>query len=191
MPFLGFDFQWHLRLNFHPFQFPLMQLSGQKPRELISFAFLSLFFISSLVCVSLWLAAFCLTKSLVCKCCYIFRDTIYFKVFVLETCFSKFKEDSVQFPSQKKSDPKTPSGRPSHAFGCPLVSTVQACIHPDVSATCPDALQSSKRIQRSSVSFRTPVSVRQVKGFPSQTQLWEDSCNCPDDRFTLSRRYPW
>jgi len=37
---------------------------------------------------------------------------------------------------------------------------------------------------------RTPVNVRQVKGFPSQTQIWEDSCNRPDDKSTPSGRYP-
>jgi len=36
----------------------------------------------------------------------------------------------------------------------------------------------------------TPFSVRQVKGFPSYTQIWEDSYNRPDDRSTPSRRYP-
>jgi hypothetical protein len=51
------------------------------------------------------------------------------------------------------------------------------------------ALQSSGRIQRSSALvnpsgrhgyFFLTVSVRQVKGFPSQTQIWEDSYNHPD-----------
>jgi hypothetical protein len=54
-----------------------------------------------------------------------------------------------------------------------------------------DAFQSSRRIQRSSTSVnpsgrrgyivRTPFSDRQVKGFSSQTQIWEDSCNRPDN----------
>jgi hypothetical protein len=44
---------------------------------------------------------------------------------------------------------------PSHASGCPSLSTVQACIRPDVSATRPNALQSSRRILRSSASVRT------------------------------------
>lgn len=61
----------------------------------------------------------------------------------------------MQFPSQKKSDPKLPSEHPSHAFGRPSVSTVQAYFRPDVVTTCPDALQSSRRIQRSSTSVRT------------------------------------
>jgi hypothetical protein len=61
-------------------------------------------------------------------------------------CFSTFKEDSMQFPSQKKLDPN------SHASRRPSMSTVQACIHPDVTVTCPDALQSSRRILHSSAS---------------------------------------
>jgi hypothetical protein len=69
-------------------------------------------------------------------------------------CFSKFKEDSVQFLSEKKSDPKLPSRRPSHASKRPSMSTVQACIRPDISTTRPDALQSSRRIQSSSASVR-------------------------------------
>lgn len=58
-------------------------------------------------------------------------------------------------------------------------------------ANCPAALQSSRRIQRSSASVnpsrrcgytvRMPFSVRQVKWFFSQTQISEDNCNCPDN----------
>jgi hypothetical protein len=33
-------------------------------------------------------------------------DTVYFRVFVSEMCFSKFKEDYVQFPSQKSQIPR-------------------------------------------------------------------------------------
>jgi hypothetical protein len=69
--------------------------------------------------------------------------------------FSKFKEDSVQFSSQKKLDPKLSSRRFIHASGRLSVSTVQACIRPDVTVTCLDAFQSSRRIQNSSVSIWT------------------------------------
>jgi hypothetical protein len=58
-------------------------------------------------------------------------------------------------------------------------------------ANRPTALQSSRRIQRSSAlvkpsrqrgyTARTTFSVRQVKWFLSQTQIWENSCNRPDD----------
>jgi len=69
--------------------------------------------------------------------------------------FSKFKEDFVQFSSQKKLDPKLSSRRFIHASGRLSLSTVQACIRPDVAATCPNAFQSSRRIQHSSVSIWT------------------------------------
>jgi hypothetical protein len=46
-------------------------------------------------------------------------------------------------------------------------------------------------VQTSQQHVRTPFNVRQEKGFPSQTQIWEDSCNRPDDKSTLSGRYPW
>jgi hypothetical protein len=61
----------------------------------------------------------------------------------------------MQIPTLKKSDPMFPSGRPSDASGCPSVLrsfwTVQGCIRPDVMATHPDALQSSRRFQLSFV----------------------------------------
>jgi hypothetical protein len=69
--------------------------------------------------------------------------------------------------NSEKSDPMFSSGRPSKASGCssvsdirsddmvipsrhPSMSTVQACICLDVAETCPNAFQSSKRIQHSS-----------------------------------------
>jgi len=39
-------------------------------------------------------------------------------------------------------------------------------------------------------TVQTPVSVREVKEFPSQTRIWEDSYNRPDDMVIPSRRYP-
>jgi hypothetical protein len=39
---------------------------------------------------------------------------------------------------------------------------------------------------RRGTTVRMPVSVRQVKGFPSQTQIREDSCN----RLDISLHYP-
>jgi hypothetical protein len=81
-------------------------------------------------------------------------------------CFSKFKKDSVQFLNQKKLDPKLLSGWSNHASGRPSVSRrfelfklasvrMCACIRPNVLATRPNALQSSRKIQRSSASVRT------------------------------------
>jgi len=45
------------------------------------------------------LATFCLTKSLSCNVAVIIRDTVFFRVFILEKCFKMFKEDSVQIPT--------------------------------------------------------------------------------------------
>jgi hypothetical protein len=85
-----------------------------------------------------------------------------------------------------------PSGRPCQPFGCSSVTqhpsgrhgysirtpisvqklrTVQACIRSDVSITRPDAIQCLKS-----------------NGFPSQTQIWEDSCNRPDAILDKARR---
>jgi hypothetical protein len=66
--------------------------------------------------------------------------------------FKKFKRRFCIDSMSEKSESKLPFGQPSHAFGRPLVSTVQTCIRLDVSATHPDALQSSRRIQLSSAS---------------------------------------
>jgi hypothetical protein len=46
-------------------------------------------------------------------------------------------------------------------------------------------------VRTSQQHIRTPFSVRQVKGFPSQTQIWEDSCNRLDGMYTPSECYPW
>jgi hypothetical protein len=50
------------------------------------------------------LAAFCLTKSLSCKVV-LFRDAVYFKVFISEKCFKMFKEDFVQIATQRSRIP--------------------------------------------------------------------------------------
>jgi hypothetical protein len=75
-----------------------------------------------------------------------------------------------------------------------------------VSNICPDDVAIPSRRPSVSRSFeqfkvtsvctslqhvRTLISVRQEIRFPSQTQIWEDSCICPDDRATPSGRYPW
>jgi hypothetical protein len=71
-------------------------------------------------------------KSLVCNIATYSGIAFYFRVYVSEMYFKKFNKDSVQFPSQKKLNSKLPFGRPSHLFGRPSVSTVQACIRPDI-----------------------------------------------------------
>jgi hypothetical protein len=45
-------------------------------------------------------------------------------------------------------------------------------------------------VRTSQQHVRTPFSVQQIKGFPFQTQIWEDSCNHPDDVVISSGRYP-
>jgi hypothetical protein len=44
---------------------------------------------------------------------------------------------------------------------------------------------------RRGYTVRTPVRVRGELGFPSQTQMWEDSCNRLDDKSTPFEHYPW
>jgi hypothetical protein len=69
--------------------------------------------------------------------------------------FKKFKEDSVQIPCQKSQIPRfRPDGPVMRPYG-PSVSIVQAYFCSNVSATHPDTLQSSRRIQISSASVRT------------------------------------
>jgi hypothetical protein len=110
-------------------------------------------------------------------------------------CFSMFKEDFVQFPSKMKSDPKLPSGRPSHESGRPLVSRRFKLFKLASVRTSQQHIQTLFRVpEESSIqvhpsgwlgnTVRTPFSVRQVKWFPSQTQIWEDSWNRSDVRST-------
>jgi hypothetical protein len=81
--------------------------------------------------------------------------------------FKKFKEDSMQIPSQRS---LIPSFCPD-AHQCPKVSN------------CP--LVAS--IQKSQQHVQTLISVWQEIGFPSQTQIWEDSCIRSDVRSTSFR----
>jgi hypothetical protein len=54
---------------------------------------------------SLWLATFYLTKSLSCKVAVIFRDAIFFRVFISKKCFKMLKEDSMHIPTQRSRIP--------------------------------------------------------------------------------------
>jgi hypothetical protein len=74
----------------------------------------------------------------------------------------KFKEDYVQVSSQRN---RIPSFRPNGPVMRPDVSESSIQVHPS---------------RRRGNTVWTPVSVQQVKGFPSLTQIWEDSCNRPD-----------
>jgi hypothetical protein len=89
------------------------------------------------------------------------------------------------------------------------VLTAQSCIRTPICVYC-SSLHLSERLsnghssefqEESSIQvhpsgqrgniIRKPVSVWQVKGFPLQTKIWEDSCNHPDDKSTLSRSKTW
>jgi hypothetical protein len=121
--------------------------------------------------------------------------------------------------NSEKSDPLFRSGRPSKASGRSSVSNIHPgdmaipSELPLVSRnfilfklasvwTFQQHIQTLFRVREESSiqvhlfgghgnTVRMPVSVRQVKWFPSQTQIWEDSCNCPDVKSTPSGRYPW
>jgi hypothetical protein len=89
------------------------------------------------------------------------------------------------------------------------------CIHPDDVVFSPDAHMSSNissddesfpsglpyvsksfklfqvaSVRMSQQDVRTPFSIRQLKGLPFQTQIWEDNFNRPDDVVIPSGRYP-
>jgi hypothetical protein len=77
---------------------------------------------------------------------------------VLQEVQRRFCVDS----KSEKSDPKLPSGRPSHASG-----------RSSVSRSFEQFKVASVRTSRQCIW--TLISVRQVNEFPSQTQIWEDS----------------
>jgi hypothetical protein len=86
----------------------------------------------------------------------------------------------------EKLDPWLPSGRHDIPSGRP---TVQSIISPEDEnfPSGPSSVSRSfKLLQLASVRtfqqhVRTPLSVRPAMGFLSKTQIWEDSCNHPDD----------
>jgi hypothetical protein len=137
--------------------------------------------------VSFWLAAFYLTKSLLCN------DAFYqgFNYFLSLHFRVMFLEDSAHIPSKSNRIPcihpddmifrpdaqlsnHHPSGRRElsvQTFLCvEKIQTALGSIRPDVSATQPDAFRCLTR-----------------EGFRFKTQIWEDSwnhsydvCSCPD-----------
>jgi hypothetical protein len=95
----------------------------------------------------------------------------------------------------EKLNPLYPSGRPCHPFG-------RSSIKQHLSGRCgysvwtPSVSRSFELFKVASVwtsqqHVQTPFSVRQEKGFPSQTQIWEDNCNHLDNKYTPSGPYPW
>jgi hypothetical protein len=118
----------------------------------------------------------------------------YFRVFISVMCFKKFKEDSVQIPSQKN---WIPSFCPNSPYMCPdahqcLEDSNCSSLHPSGRYSKFEKNPAFKvhPSGRRGNTVRTPVSVRQVNGFPSQAHIWEDSCNRSDERSTPSGRYP-
>jgi hypothetical protein len=128
-----------------------------------------------------------LTKSLLCNVAVINRDVVYFRIFkVFRVYFSKtekslimtgfsvtsfkkaisvFQEDSVQFPTQKNSDPLFPSGWPSDLSRRPLVSR-SFWTAPDLSGCHGNTSRRSSEFEKISVFLcrhelrRQPVSVQ-------------------------------
>jgi len=162
------------------------------------------------------LAAFCWTKSLLCNVV-AFTGMLFYSESILQLWASRrlcveFKSVSLVplHPSRRRG---IPSGRSSvkvssiwttrtfrpdahqcleasscsrlHSFGSNGKSyerylefkknSAFKCIHPD-DVTIP---------------FGCHLVLDKVIGFLSQTQIWEDSCNRPDDVVFPSERYPW
>jgi hypothetical protein len=139
-------------------------------------------------------------------------DTVYFRVFVSEMCFSKFKEDYVQFPSQKSQIPRfrpdslvmRPDAHQCLLFKLASVRTLfrvreeSSFLSASVRTTwqyCPDASQcsTSKRIFFADIDMGRQLqpSGRQVYIVRTLSLIRQDvekNCNCPDVRVTPSGR---
>jgi len=134
--------------------------------------------------VSLWLATFYWTKSLLCNV------ATYLGIpFISESSFQKCASQSLKkilcsFQVRRNriptSCPDGPVMRPD-AHQCLLfklayVRTFQQHVRTLFKVRAKSSVQVHPSGGRG-CTIRTLVSVRQVKGFPSQTQIWEDSCN--------------
>jgi hypothetical protein len=133
----------------------------------------------------------------------IWQNHLYVMLLHIQGCFL-YSESSIQICASRrlyvdfkieKLDPKHPPGGPSITSGCSSVRNIR-----------PDGVAIPSERPSVSISFemfkvasgltsqhhvRTLFSVWQVKEVPSQTFIWEDSCNRLDDRSTPSGRYPW
>jgi hypothetical protein len=94
----------------------------------------------------------------------------------------------------EKSDPLFSSECPSKESRCSSVNNIRLD-DVAISSGCPSVSKSFEQFKVTSVwtsrqRVRTLISVRQEIRFPSQTEIWEDSCICLDDRATLSGHYP-
>jgi hypothetical protein len=91
------------------------------------------------------------------------------------TVYKSMKSDPLQLSRRRDIPPRRP--------------TVQSIIHPDDEnfSSEPSSVSRSfelfhlASVQTFQQHVRTPLSVRSAMGFLSKTQIWEDSCNCPND----------
>jgi hypothetical protein len=103
--------------------------------------------------------------------CRLFQSLHFRKV--VQDAQRRFYADS----KLEKSDPKLPSGWPNHASGRPSVSR-------SFEQFKIASVWTSR--QRADTLIRVPQEI----GFPSLTQIWEDSYIRPDNRATPFGRYP-
>jgi len=111
--------------------------------------------------------------------CYIIRDAIYFRAFILDKCFKMIKEDSVQIPIQKSWIPSFCPGGPvtrPNTHQCPQVSS-SSRLHPSE--------RSGNASERSSVfNKKLDFLLRHIYGKTT-------ACIHPDNRTTALGRYLW
>jgi hypothetical protein len=106
----------------------------------------------------------------------------------------ELQEDSVQLSKQCSSVPFHPSeqrGIPSKRSSIKVSSVrTMRTFRPDIPLSRSFELFSIASIRTSQQHVWTPFCVRQVKGFLSKKQIWEDSYNRPDDVVFQSKCYP-
>jgi hypothetical protein len=86
----------------------------------------------------------------------------------------------------EKSDPLQPFGRRDIPFGCPIVQSIIRSEDENFPSGPSSVSNIFELLQLAFVltfqqHVRTSLSVRLGMGFLSKTQIWEDSCNHPDD----------
>jgi len=135
--------------------------------------------------VSLWLAAFCWTKSHLCNDAYFIGMLLYSKstlqLWASRRLCARFKTVLFSFLASVRTK-----------WNSVRTLICQSIIRPKNEIFPSERPSVSKSFELLLVPFvQTPFSVRQVKRFLSKTQIWEDSCNRPGDMAIPSGRYPW
>lgn len=152
----------------------------------------------SLRLVSLSLATFWLTKSLLCNIA-IWSGIPFISESSLQKCASQSsKKILCNFQVRRNRIPSfhldssviRPNGHHCLLFKLTSIRTSQQHIRKPFRVLEESSVQVHPSRRRGNTVW-TPVSVQQVKEFPSQTQIWEDSCSCSEIRSTPSGRYPW